>query len=129
VDAPVIDLHGHPATLRKPRASTALVLASRGYDLSDDADVVTWTVLGAAALRECWPDDLGWPAPMRPLRWTLGKPIASYAQDVFDALAEVVPRSKLYAACSVAMSWARSHAIAETEVSEAEGFSGPPQGA
>jgi len=85
--------------------------------------------LGAAALRASWPDDVAWPARKRPRPMRLGCDVGAYGAEILDAL---YPESgmalgDLARVLHEARAWAVSSCLTESEVQDAESFSGGPE--
>jgi hypothetical protein len=127
---PTIDLTGHPVTLERPTPYLAIALVGR----SDSLDAVPELAfaLGAAAMRECWPEDAKWPCRSRPRRMKAGERVEEWGRTILD---ELISDNdwwsgpgwvKLRGALIGSYNWAISHMVSAQEVTDAVGFSEPP---
>ena len=130
--APTIDLTGHPVTLKSPTPYLAIAMIARSDNLAGAPELAF--ALGAAAMSECWPEDAKWPARIRPRPMKAGERVEDWGRGILDAMIEDngwwtgEAWNKLRAALVESYNWALGHMVAASEVTEAVGFSEPPQG-
>lgn len=126
MQAPTVTIGSTTATLVRPGTTAALSLCRSEDDRATDGHEVG-KCLGAAALAMCWPADLAWPVPARPMPWRVGMKVERYGEAVLDGLAERYPVLDLLPHFAVAYDWAITSRVLRTdEVSAAEGFSAAP---
>lgn len=125
MDAPSITLGGITTTLRKPSAMLRFALATRAGGESESN-----VALGAVILRNCWPEDVAWPVPLRPREWTPTRNIVEYGCEIYDGLGDGLPLADITTACGEAYQYAARYGLPrKAEVDEAEDFSEANKGA
>ncbi|MBC8425130.1 hypothetical protein H8E07_13485 [bacterium] len=87
--APILEITGTPVTL--DRCSPFVAYAVAGYSGKSKRPGVT-TAIGAALIRECWPEGVAWPYRPVPRPWEPAEEdLIKRGRAIFDALHAVVP--------------------------------------
>ncbi len=128
MDAPTVKIGKIEATLVAPPPLTVIAL-SRTEEEFAAMPTPAKIALGAAALAECWPQNVTWPGRPRIRKWKPLRAIEDHGADAYNSLVgNGVAFSEVMGAGPVALGWALSTAITEDEVAAAEGNSEAPTG-
>lgn len=77
--------------------------------MSDGEKYAVRLTVGAAALANCWPRNIGWPVRPRPVEWTPGVALLPYGARIWDGLRaatrETMSLHELQESCVSAYCW------------------------